>query len=102
MDLSTCVLGKSRRRQPGSRPEDFAWAMKALRNVCGLPKNDPDRSSLRWQKENQKLKGADELVGAAQRSETRRGGAGAEEGLHMARRRIIGTETYTVDIFRER
>jgi hypothetical protein len=74
------VSEKSRRCQPGSRPEDFAWAMKALRNVCGLPKNDSDRSSLRWQKENQQLRGADELVEAAQKSETRRGCAGAEEG----------------------
>jgi hypothetical protein len=80
--------------------------MKALRNVCGLPKNDSDRSSLRWQKENQQLRGADELVEAAQKSENqdeavlgRRRGNTREA---TARRRIIVTEVKTLDIFRER
>ncbi|PMD22553.1 hypothetical protein NA56DRAFT_90480 [Hyaloscypha hepaticicola] len=76
------------RCQPGSRPEDIAWAMKALRNVRGLPKNESDRSSLRWQKENQQLRRANELVEAVQKSETKRGSAGVEEGgVTQGRRR---------------
>jgi hypothetical protein len=90
------VSEKSRRCQPGSRPEDFAWAMKALRNVCGLPKNDSDRSSLRWQKENQQLRGADELVEAAQKSENQDEAVlGRRRGNTMEAtdiRRIMGKE----------
>lgn len=94
-----------RRCQPGSRPEDFAWAMKALRNICGFPKNESDRSSLRWQKENQQLGGLtswwrlckkvkpNEAVLESRRGNTR------EATATMA---PIGTETKIEDIFRDR
>ena len=101
------VSEKSRRCQPGSRPEDFAWAMKALRDVCGLPKNDSERSSLRWQKGNQQLRGLTSWWRLRKKVkpdvavlERRRGRGNTMEATDI--RRIMGTETKTVGIFRER